>query len=71
MLTPTHDTFTWHSSYLPSLLHHQCMCCVAVVQGCTVAYAMLAAMPEMNDKVSVVAHMGPVVSAGNCCYCKL
>ncbi|WIA20837.1 hypothetical protein OEZ85_005188 [Tetradesmus obliquus] len=30
-------------------------------QGGSLAYAMLAAMPEMNEKVSVVAHLGPVV----------
>lgn len=30
-------------------------------QGCTVGYAMLAALPAMNDKISVVIHMGPVV----------
>ncbi|WIA37407.1 hypothetical protein OEZ86_014332 [Tetradesmus obliquus] len=30
-------------------------------QGCSVAYAMLSTMPEMNSRVSVVAHLGPVV----------
>jgi hypothetical protein len=38
-----------------------------LLQGSTVVYAMLAAMPEMNDKVSVVAHMGPVVSSSTLC----
>eukprot|EP00882_Tetradesmus_deserticola_P024099 GHRQ01026325.1.p1 GENE.GHRQ01026325.1~~GHRQ01026325.1.p1 ORF type:complete len:358 (+),score=63.04 GHRQ01026325.1:356-1429(+) len=30
-------------------------------QGCTLVYAMLAALPEMNAKVSVAVHLGPVV----------
>ncbi|WIA20838.1 hypothetical protein OEZ85_005189 [Tetradesmus obliquus] len=30
-------------------------------QGCSLVYAMLSVMPEMNDKVSVVAHLGAVV----------
>jgi hypothetical protein len=33
----------------------------ALLQGGTVAYAMLARLPEMNAKVSVVVHMAPVV----------
>lgn len=32
-----------------------------LLQGCTIGYAMLAAVPEMNDKISVMLHMGPVV----------
>lgn len=30
-------------------------------QGCSVGYAMLASMPEMNEKISVMLQMGPVV----------
>lgn len=36
------------------------VCLFACLQGSTVVYAMLASLPEMNDKVSVVIHMGPV-----------
>lgn len=35
-------------------------CFFFCVQGSTVIYATLAALPEMNEKVSVVMHMGPV-----------
>lgn len=38
-----------------SLLHAD------VPQGCTIGYAMLAALPDMNAKISVMIHMGPVV----------
>jgi hypothetical protein len=31
-----------------------------VPQGCTLAYMMLASNDNMNDKISVVLHMGPV-----------
>ncbi|KAI8465183.1 MAG: Alpha/Beta hydrolase protein [Monoraphidium minutum] len=30
-------------------------------QGCTLAFMLLSAIPEYNDKISVVNHMGPVV----------
>jgi hypothetical protein len=33
-------------------------------QGCTLAYLLLAAKPEYNEKVSVVNHMGPVMFIG-------
>jgi hypothetical protein len=33
---------------------------VLFVQGSTIGYAMLAARPEYNDKISVMIHMGPV-----------
>jgi hypothetical protein len=29
-----------------------------LLQGSSILYAMLATIPEMNDKVSVVAHLG-------------
>lgn len=31
-----------------------------VLQGASVAYAMLSTLPEMNEKISVVIQMGPV-----------
>ena len=33
-------------------------------QGCTLAFALLAAIPEYNDKISVVNHMGCVRGGG-------
>lgn len=37
------------------------VCCGVHLQGCSVGYAMLASMPEMNEKISVMLQMGPVV----------
>jgi len=40
-------------------------CCQHTVdvhpQGATIGYAMLAALPEMNEKISVMLQLGPVV----------
>lgn len=62
-------TATDYSSFVltsVSLIGHGNACCTAdcvtaaavMLQGCTLAYAMLAAMAEMNAKVSVVVHLG-------------
>jgi hypothetical protein len=41
---------TMHSATMHRLL--------LLLQGSSLIYAMLATMPEMNNKVSVVAHLG-------------
>ena len=34
---------------------------VCVLQGCTIGYAMLAALPHMNEKISVMIQIAPGV----------
>jgi hypothetical protein len=39
-----------------------------LLQGSSVIYAMLATLPEMNDKVSVVVHLGEcMLTISNTC----
>lgn len=44
--------------HLPS---NMMLVCMVTLQGSTVVYAMLSSMAEINDKVSVTVHLGPVV----------
>jgi hypothetical protein len=47
---------------LTAMLCCAVLCCAVhgVLQGGTMAYALLSAMPEYQDKISVVIQLGPV-----------